>query len=100
MMPLSNPETPMNSWLSIVDELSGIDPSLLSELYGLGMITPSVPSAPISNAPEPTLMAFLGVALLALGLYSTKRARAIREGEEAPAEVFSTDRDFQNTRLR
>jgi hypothetical protein len=88
----------MNSWLTIVDELSGIDPSLLSELYGLGMIGPSVPSPAVSNAPEPVLMGFLGVALLALGLYSSKRARAIREGREPPAEVISIDRDLQETR--
>jgi hypothetical protein len=88
----------MNSWLTIVDELSGIDPSLLSELNGLGMIGPSVPSSAISNAPEPVLMGFLGVALLALGLYGSKRARAIREGTDVPAELVGIDRDFQNTR--
>ncbi len=88
----------MNSWLTIVDELSGIDPSLLSELYGLGMIGPSVPSPAVSNAPEPVLMGFLGVALLALGLYCSRRARAIREGRVAPAEVVSIDRNFQKTR--
>jgi hypothetical protein len=38
------------------------------------------------------------VALLALGLYGSKRARAIREGREAAAEVISIDRNFQKTR--
>jgi hypothetical protein len=85
----------MNSWLTIVDELSGIDPSLLSELHGLGMIGPSVPDAGVANAPEPILPGFLSVALLALGLYDSKRARSIREGREAPAEVIGIDRDFQ-----
>jgi hypothetical protein len=88
----------MNSWLTIVDELSGIDPSLLSELDGLGMIEPSIPGAGVSNAPEPVLMGFLGVALLGLGLYGSKRARAIREGREEPAEVIRIDRDFAKTR--
>ena len=87
----------MNSWLTIVDELSGIDPSLLSELYGLGMIGPSVPSPPVSNAPEPVLLGLLGVALLSLGVYGSKRVRAIREGREPPAGVISIDRDFQKT---
>jgi hypothetical protein len=88
----------MNSWLTIVDELSGIDPSLLSELYRFGMIGPSVPSPAVSNAPEPVLAGFLGVALIALGLYGSKRARAIREGREAAAEVISIGRNFQKTR--
>ncbi len=83
----------MNSWLTIVDELSGIDPALLSELYGLGMIGPSVPDAGVANAPEPVLLGFLGVALLALGLYGSKRSRQIRDGREAPAEVIGMDRD-------
>jgi len=85
----------MNSWLTMVDELSSVDPSLLSQLYGLGMVAPPVPSPAVANAPEPVLMGFLGVALLALGLYGSKRARAIRDGSEAPAEVIGIDRDFQ-----
>jgi hypothetical protein len=87
----ANLET-MNSWLAIVDKLSAIDPSLLSEFYGLGMIGPSVPDAGVSNTPEPVLMGFLGVALLALGFYGSKRMRAISEGREAPAEVIGIDR--------
>ncbi len=88
----------MNSWLTIVDELSGIDPTLISELYGLGMTAPSVPSASVSNTPEPVLMGFLGVALLALGLYGTQRTRAIRDGREAQSEVMGIDGDFEKTR--
>jgi hypothetical protein len=84
----------MNSWLTIVDELSGIDPGLLSEIYGLGMIGPSVPDGGVSNTPEPALLGFLGVALLALGLYGSNRTRAIRHSREAPAEVVGVDRDL------
>jgi hypothetical protein len=88
----------MNYWLTIVDEVSSIDPSLLSEFYDLGMIVPPAPGPAISNAPEPVLMGFLGVALLALGCYGSQRARAIREGREAPAEMTEINRDFQKTR--
>lgn len=88
----------MNSWLTIVDELSGIDPALLSELEGLGMIGPQVADVGVANAPEPVLLGFLGVALLALGLYGSRRAGAIKEGRKAPAEVAGMDRDLQKRR--
>jgi hypothetical protein len=99
----------MDSWITIVDELSGIDPSLLSELYGLGMIGPSTQEAGVSNTPEPVLMGFLGVALLALGFYGAKRTRRMRQGGEARAQpgaqslaqpraqVVTIDRDLQGT---
>lgn len=85
----------MNSWVTIVDELSGIDPKLISELYGLGMTAPSVPSAGVSNTPEPVLMGYLGVALLALGLYGSQRTRAIRDGREARSEAMGIEGDFE-----
>lgn len=74
-------------WLSLVVEL-GDDPSLLTQLYGLGMISsPTLASAQAtladvensqpatSTVPEPLSLALTGGGLALLGLYAAKRFR-------------------------
>jgi hypothetical protein len=98
----------LDYWLSLVMEL-GDDPSLLSQLYGLGMISsPDPATAPVSQVsqeslvsqvsqvsgqgtesevPEPvTLGLFLG-GLSFLGLYAAERARRSRD-EPMPAAII------------
>jgi hypothetical protein len=81
-------------WLSLVEEL-GDDPSLLQQLYGLGMIdSPVLTPVQISQViesnmqlisqenpggvPEPVTWALLGGGLTFIGLYAVRRARRIR----------------------
>jgi hypothetical protein len=94
--PWTSPENieTINYWLSLVMDL-GSDPSLLSQLYGLGMISsPDLTSVQISqlilsndqlisqettgSTPEPVTMGLLGGGLALLGLCAAARARRIR----------------------
>jgi hypothetical protein len=79
----------LDYWLSVVSEL-GDDPSLLAQLYGLGMINSPDPAAVMvsevsteespSDVPEPgTPGLFIG-GLALLGVYATQRARRLRNG--------------------
>lgn len=79
----------LNYWLGLVMEL-GDDPSLLAQLYGLGMISSPDPATLMvsqvsnqespSDIPEPaTLPLFIG-GLALLGLNATERARRLRNG--------------------
>lgn len=89
-LPWTSPENlaTLNYWLSLVLEL-GDDPSLLAQLYGLGMISSPDPATPVSqvssqqtpsNVPEPvTLGLFIG-GLALMGLYPAERARRLRNG--------------------
>jgi len=105
----------MDYWLSLVMEL-GDDPSLLTQLYGLGMITspdPATPPvftvssvsqvSPVSelnsqegpgNVPEPVTRGLLGAGLVFLGLYAglypAQRARRTRgqSGLVIPAAIM------------
>jgi hypothetical protein len=74
-------------WLSLVVEL-GDDPSFLTQLYGLGMISsPDLATAEFtlaslensqetpSNVPEPLTLALTGGGLALMGLYAAKRSR-------------------------
>ena len=89
--PWTSPENleTINYWLSLVLDL-GTDPSLLSQLYGLGMISsPDLTSAQIgqvilsndalisqetdSGTPEPATLGLLGGGLALLGLYGSRR---------------------------
>jgi hypothetical protein len=86
----------LNYWLSLVMELGG-DPSLLAQLYGLGMISSSAPVALTvnqvssqespSDVPEPATLRFFIGALALLGLNATQRARRLRNGL-VPAEII------------
>lgn len=78
----------LNYWLSLVTE-SGDDPALLSELYGLGMIS-APDQAAVSEAltseegrggvPEPWTQGLLGGGLGLLGFYAAKRGGRVRRG--------------------
>jgi hypothetical protein len=87
--PWTSPENiaTLEYWLSLVVEL-GNDPSLLTQLYGLGMIgSPNLASAQATlttlensqetpgNVPEPLTLALIGGGLAFLGLYAAKRSR-------------------------
>ncbi len=74
-------------WLSLVAQL-GNDPALLTQLYGLGMISsPNLATAQVTLAdlensqqtqgtvPEPLTLALIGGGLAFLGLYAAKRSR-------------------------
>jgi hypothetical protein len=74
-------------WLSLVVQL-GDDPSLLTQLYGLGMISsPNLATAQATLAdlensqqtpgsvPEPLTLALVGGGLAFMGLYASKRSR-------------------------
>lgn len=96
----------LNYYLEIVIDI-GEDPSLLSELYGMGMIdSPDLTSAQISQlilsndqtisqdtvgaVPEPVTWGLFGGGLALLGLYSAERARRIRRGQnrqQLPASI-------------
>lgn len=86
----------LDYWLSLVQEL-GDDPSLLQQLYGLGMISSpdltstqinqlivsnqAQPSQPNSGVvPEPVTLELLGTGLALLGFYAAERARRITRG--------------------
>ena len=96
--PWTSPENlaTINYYLAIVQEL-GNDPSLLSQLYGMGMISsPDLTSTQISqlilsndqlisqdtagSVPEPVSLELLGGGLAFLGIYAVGRARRIRRG--------------------
>jgi len=105
----------MDYWLSLVMEL-GDDPSLLTQLYGLGMITSPDPATPPvitvssvsqvsqvsqlssqegpGNVPEPITLELLGAGLVLLGLYAglctAQRARRTRgrSGLVIPAVIM------------
>jgi hypothetical protein len=87
--PWTSPENiaTLEYWLSLVVQL-GDDPSLLTQLYGLGMISsPNLAAAQatladLENAqqtpgsvPEPLTLAMVGGGLAFLGLYASKRSR-------------------------
>jgi hypothetical protein len=96
--PWTSPENleTINYWLGIVLDI-GLDPSLLSQLYGLGMISsPDLTPTQISqlilsndqlisqdtagSVPEPVSLELLGGGLAFLGIYAVGRARRIRRG--------------------
>jgi len=89
--PWTSPENiaTLNYWLSLVMEL-GDDPSLLVQLYGLGMISsPDPATRPASqvstqqtpgNVPEPVTMGLFMWGLAVLGLYALERARRLKSG--------------------
>jgi hypothetical protein len=67
----------MESWLALVEEL-GVDPSLLSQIEGLGMNDSSLIAALDEEqgaAPEPATLELLGGALAILGWRARKRLR-------------------------
>lgn len=90
-LPWTSPENiaALNYWLSLVMEL-GDDPSLLAQLYGLGMSSSpdpaAVPASQVStqetpgNVPEPRTPALFIGGLALLGLHATERARRLRNG--------------------
>jgi len=104
--PWTSPENiaTLEYWLSLVAEL-GDDPSLLSQLYGLGMISsPNLATADVTladlensqettgNVPEPLTLALIGGGLALLGLYANLGAigasgaeRKLGGSAEAPA---------------
>jgi hypothetical protein len=94
--PWTSPENlaTINYWLSLVMDL-GWDPTLLSQLYGLGMIgSPDLTPAQIGqlilsndqlisqetagDVPEPVTLELFGGGLALLGFYAAERARRIR----------------------
>jgi hypothetical protein len=88
----ANIET-LNYWLSLVEELED-DPSLLAQLYGMGMISsPDLTSDQVNqlilsndqvitlepgSVPEPVTLGLLGGGLALLGLYAAGRSGPIR----------------------
>ena len=95
----------LNYWLSLVMEL-GDDPSLLTQLYGLGMISSPDPATPPvsqvsqvsqvsevstqegpSDVPEPGTLGLFAGGLALLGLYAAERARRLRY-ETIPAAII------------
>jgi hypothetical protein len=91
--PWTSPENiaTMNYWLSLVTEL-GDDPSLLTPLYGLGMIgspnstTPSQQTSEQgpSDVAEPVTQGLFGEGLALMGLYAAERCRRIRANGYEP----------------
>jgi hypothetical protein len=91
----------LDYWLSLVMELED-DPSLLTRLYGLGMIGSPDPATPVvsqvssvsqvnqggqqlaqdslSDVPEPVTLALIAGGFALLGLYTVERARRLRDG--------------------
>jgi len=79
----------LNYWLNLVTQL-GDDPSLLAQLYGLGMISSPDRAALMvsqvsnqespSDVPEPATRRLFMEGLALLGLNATERARRLRNG--------------------
>jgi len=92
----------LDYWLSLVLEL-GDDPSLLTQLYGLGMISSPDPSTPPvsqvslvsqvstqqsqGDVPEPVTLVLFAGGLALLGLYVAERGRRARY-EPIPAAII------------